>query len=289
MGAMAGEVQYNQLYWFADDGVRLHARDYPGPDDRPPILCLPGLTRNARDFAHVAARLAGQWRVICVDLRGRGESGYAKMPMSYTPLTYMQDIALLFETLAIDRAVFIGSSLGGLVTMLTAISHPTRIAAALINDIGPVIEPAGLQRIRGFAGKSAVWPSWIHAARAVAEMQGHAHPDYDLPKWLEVAKRLCRLTAQGRVVLDYDMQIALPMREPAEPFDFWPAIDALADKPVTILRGELSDILSVETAEAMLARLPKGELVTIPKTGHPPELDELEAVAAIDGLLARVA
>lgn len=286
---MAGGTQYTHVYWWSEDGVRLHARDYPGREDRSPIICIPGLTRNARDFAHVAERLAGEWRVLCVDLRGRGESGYAKLPMSYTPLTYMQDLALLFDELALDRAVLIGTSLGGLVTMLTAISRPDRIAAALINDIGPVIEAEGLARIRGFAGKSAVWPSWVHAARGISEIQAHAHPDYDLSKWVEMAKRMCRLTAQGRVVLDYDMQIAQPMREAAEPFDFWPAIDALADKPVTILRGETSDILSAATAQAMIDRLPQGELISVARTGHPPELDEPEAVAAIDALLARVA
>ncbi len=288
MGAMTGGAQYQDRYWWSGDGVRLHARDYAGRDDRPPIICIPGLTRNARDFAHVAERLAGDWRVICVNLRGRGESGYAKLPMSYTPLTYMQDIAQLFDELSLDRAVFFGTSLGGLVTMITAIAHPGRVAAALINDIGPIIEPAGLDRIRGFAGKSAVWPSWAHAARGIAETQSHAHPEYDLERWIVMAKRMCRLTAQGRIVPDYDMQIAVPMREASEPFDLWPAMAALGSVPVTVLRGETSDILSQSTADAMAAQLGKGAIVTIPGTGHPPELDEPESVAAIDALLARV-
>jgi pimeloyl-ACP methyl ester carboxylesterase len=289
MGAMTGGAQYQDVFWWSEDGVRLHARDYPGRDDRPPIVCIPGLTRNARDFHHVAERLAGEWRVICVDLRGRGESGYAKLPLSYTPLTYMHDVGLLFESLSIAKAVFFGTSLGGLVTMMTALSRPDRIAAALINDIGPVIEEAGLRRIRGFVGKSANWPSWVHAARGIAAMQSHAHPDYDLVKWIEMAKRMCRLTPQGRIVPDYDMQIAVPMREAAEPFDLWPAIDALADKPVTVLRGATSDILSQATAKAMVQKLANGVLASIPLTGHPPELDEPAAVKAIDALLKRVA
>ncbi len=289
MGAMTGTAQYQDIFWWSEDGVRLHARDYPGRADRPPILCIPGLTRNARDFHHVAERLSGEWRVICVDLRGRGESGYAKLPLSYTPLTYLHDIGLLFDSLSIEKAVFFGTSLGGLVTMMTALSRPDRIAAALINDIGPVIEEAGLKRIRGFVGKSANWPSWMHAARGIAATQAHAHPDYDLIKWIEMAKRMCRLTAQGRIVPDYDMQIAVPMREPAEPFDLWPAIDALAAKPVTVLRGAISDILSAETAKAMTKRLNKGVLATIPSTGHPPELDEAAAIKAIDALLKRIA
>jgi pimeloyl-ACP methyl ester carboxylesterase len=289
MGAMAGVKQYEDGYWWSKDGLRLHYRDYPGRADRPPILCLPGLTRNARDFAHVAERLAGEWRVLCVELRGRGESAYAKFPMSYAPLQYLQDLDELFEAISLPKAVFFGTSLGGLLTMLTALQHPERVAGALINDIGPEIEEAGLGRIKGFVGKSASWPSWIHAARGASEVHNHAHPDYSLEQWLTLAKRLYRLTAQGRIVQDYDVKIAEPMRHPTEPFDLWPAIDALGDVPVTVLRGDLSDILSAHTAKAMAKRLKKGTLVTIPRTGHPPELDEPASIKAIDALLAKIA
>ena len=111
---------YENRYWWSNDGVRLHYREYPGPDDRPPILCLPGLTRNARDYDDLARRLSPQWRVIAVDLRGRGESGYAKDPMTYVPLTYVQDIEGLLGELGVARYVAIGTSLGGIVTMLLA-------------------------------------------------------------------------------------------------------------------------------------------------------------------------
>ncbi|WP_416365857.1 alpha/beta fold hydrolase [Sphingomonas aerolata] len=112
---------YENLYWWSRDGLRLHARDYPGGGDgRPPILCLPGLTRNARDFDALAARLAGRWRLIAIDLRGRGESAYAKDPMSYVPLTYVQDVEALLAEHGIDRFVAFGTSLGGIVTMLMA-------------------------------------------------------------------------------------------------------------------------------------------------------------------------
>ena len=288
MGAMVGPAQYEDGYWWSKDGLRLHYRDYPGRDDRPPILCLPGLTRNARDFAHVADRLAGDWRLICVDLRGRGESAFAKFPMSYAPITYLQDIEDLLATLKIDRFVAFGTSLGGLLTMLLALTKPGRIAGALLNDIGPVIEEEGLDRIRGFVGKSGSWPSWMHAARAASNLHGHAHPDYDLPQWIALAKRLFRLTAQGRVIPDYDPRIAEPMRHPTEPVDLWPAFEALGNVPVRILRGATSDILSAETAAAMAKRLPNATLSLIPRTGHPPELDEPAAIKAIDGLLKLV-
>ena len=289
MGSMVGPAQYEDGFWWSKDGLRLHNRDYPGRDDRPPILCIPGLTRNARDFAHVADRLAGDWRLICVDLRGRGESAYAKFPMSYAPITYLQDIEDLLETLKIDRFVAFGTSLGGLLTMLLASAKPGRIAGALLNDIGPVIEEEGLARIRGFVGKSGSWPSWMHAARAASNLHGHAHPDYDLPQWIALAKRLYRLTAQGRIIPDYDPRIAEPIRRPSEPVDLWPAFDALGDVPVSILRGATSDILSAETAATMAKRLPNASLSLIPRTGHPPELDEPAAIKAIDGLLELVA
>ena len=277
-------------YWWSNDGLRLHYRDYPGGDDRPPILCMPGLTRNARDFASTAGRLTGEWRVIAVDLRGRGESAYAKDSLSYAPIVYMQDIEALLAALRIERFVSFGTSLGGLLTMLLAAVRPGRIAGALLNDIGPTLEPAGLARIRTYVGKGATYPTWLHAARAVAENNGAAHPDYSPADWLAMAKRMCRLTPAGRIVWDYDMRIADPFRQPGGEagFDMWKALDALADAPVLTLRGGLSDLFSDETLQAMAARLPKMEAVTLPRVGHTPSLDEPESVAAIDRLLARV-
>jgi len=288
MGAMASQTQHEDGFWWSKDGLRLHYRDYAGRADRPPILCIPGLTRNARDFAHVAERLAGDWRLICVDLRGRGESGYSKLPMSYGPLTYLQDIEDLLETLQIGRFVSFGTSLGGVMTMMLAAHRTGRIAGALLNDIGPIIEQAGLERIRSYVGKSTSWPSWMHAARATENILAAAHPDYEIMQWISLSKRLNRLTAQGRIVPDYDVRIAEPMRHPAEAVDLWPALDALRDVPVHILRGELSDILSADTAAAMVKRLRLARLSIVPRTGHPPELDEPESVKAIDALLAEV-
>lgn len=293
MGGMKGNAQYEDGYWWSKDGLRLHYRDYAAPnrkaDDRPPILCIPGLTRNARDFAHVAGRLAGDWRLICVDLRGRGDSGFSKLPMSYAPLTYLQDLEDLLDTLKIDRFVAFGTSLGALMIMLLASARPGRIAGALLNDLGPVVGEAGLNRIRGFVGKSGNWPSWVHAARAAANVHGDAHPDYDLAQWIALSKRLYRLTAQGRIVPDYDVRISEPMRHPGEAVDLWPAFEALGDVPVKILRGALSDILSAETAKEMVRRLPNASLTTVARHGHPPELDEPASIKAIDALLKSVA
>lgn len=293
MGAagQTGQAGFADGWWQSSDGLRLHYRDYPGRADRPPILCLPGLTRNARDFHAVAARLSGQWRVIAVDFRGRGESGHAREPSSYTPAVYAQDVWALLNELAIDRVTTFGTSLGGIVTMILALTDRTRIAGALLNDIGPVIETAGLERIRAHVGKAGSWPTWLHAARALADANRNIYPRYRLADWLAMAKRLDKLTPAGRIVPDYDKNIAEAFRQPAGStgVDMWPALEALAAAPMLIVRGARSDVLAAATLEEMAKRLPLAESVTIADTGHAPTLDEPEAAAAIDRLLARIA
>jgi pimeloyl-ACP methyl ester carboxylesterase len=278
-------------YWWSNDGLRLHYRDYSGDSSRPPILCIPGLTRNARDFEAVAARLAGAWRVLCVDLRGRGESAYAKDPMTYVPLVYLQDLEALIRTLGLERFVLIGTSLGGILTMLLAAAEKGRVEGALLNDIGPAISEVGLERIRSYVGRSQSWPTWLHAARHFAEQHRAAYPDWDLERWLTYAKRVARLSPSGRVVFDYDMRIAEPMKlpGPATGFDLWGAFAALKGVPTCVLRGETSDILAPETVARMAAEHGALDAVTVGRTGHAPSLDEPEAQAAIDRLLARVA
>ena len=281
---------YSDGYWWSGDGVRLHYRDYPGPADKLPILCLPGLTRNARDFENLAARLSPDWRVIAVELRGRGESGYAKDPMTYVPLAYLQDVERLVDELKLERIVAFGTSLGGILTMLLAATGRPPLAAALLNDVGPELGKAGLERIRTYVGKPAQYPTWMHAARALAEANGEVYPTYGVEDWLAMAKRLHRLTSAGRIVLDYDMKIAEPFRVPGNEAgpDMWRALDALADTPTLIVRGDRSDILAADVADRMTERLHRAELVTVADTGHAPTLDEPEAAGAIDRLLARV-
>ena len=278
-------------YWQSNDGLRLHYRDYPGDPDRHPILCIPGLTRNARDFEGVADRLAGAQRVICVELRGRGESDYARDPMSYLPTTYLQDLEALIRELALRRFILFGTSLGGLMTMFLSMNDGHRIAGALLNDIGPVLETRGLDHIRSYVGRAQSWPTWLHAARFLAEAQRDRYPDWALDQWLVYAKRLCKLTPGGRVVFDYDMRIAEPFRQPGgeADFDLWTAFAGLKGIPTLVVRGELSDLLSPATVERMAAENPALESVTVPRVGHAPTLDEPEATAAIDRLLKRVA
>jgi len=282
-------------YWWSNDGLRLHYRDYAARSDacdtRPPIICFPGLTRNARDFEILAARLSSAWRVLTIDFRGRGDSAYAKDAMTYVPLTYVQDVERLLTDLKIDRFVAIGTSLGGIVTMLLAATGRARIAAAVLNDVGPTIEAAGLDRIRGYVGRGGAYPTWLHAARGIAETNATVFPRYDLIDWLAMAKRTYRLSSNGRIVQDYDKKIAEPFRLPGGEvgIDLWPALAALADTPTLIVRGELSDLLAPETAAEMARRLHRAQIVTVTDVGHAPVLDEPEAAAAIDALLAQVA
>jgi pimeloyl-ACP methyl ester carboxylesterase len=282
---------YENRYWWSNDGLRLHYRDYPGPADRPPILCLPGLTRNARDYHDLARRLSPDWRVIAIDLRGRGDSGYAKDPMSYVPLTYVQDVEALLRELDVARYVAFGTSLGGIVAMLLAGTARERLAGLVLNDVGPEISPEGLSRIRSYVGKSNTWPTWLHAARAVAEANESVYPDFQLEDWLAMAKRLYRLNSAGRIVLDYDMKIAEPFRVPGNEAgpDMWRALEGLKTVPTLLVRGATSDVLAANVAERMAGVLEQGDLLTIPATGHAPTLDEPEAIAAIDRLLARIA
>jgi pimeloyl-ACP methyl ester carboxylesterase len=284
---------FEDRYWESADGVRLHYRDYGGgAAGRPPVVCLPGLTRNARDYDALARRLTPDWHVIAVNLRGRGGSAAARDPLSYVPGTYVTDVQLLLDELGVRRFVAVGTSLGGIVTMLLAAAGRHRVAGAVLNDIGPAIEPGGLARIRGYVGRNVWHPTWMHAARALAEAHGDVYPRYGIEDWLAMAKRLYRLNSAGRVVLDYDMKIAEPFRVPgneAAP-DLWRTLYHLAGRPVLLVRGARSDILSHATAEQMLLRLGgRAELVTVPDVGHAPTLDEPEVQPGLDRLLSAIA
>lgn len=285
---------WSDHYWWSSDGVRLHARVYAGPDateSAPPILCMPGLARNARDFEKLAPHIAKRRKVIVIEFRGRGESAYAKDPMTYVPLTYVQDVVAMLAELGIERFASIGTSLGGLVSMLMAATLPGRLVGAVLNDVGPELEAAGLNRIRDYIGAGGSQPTWMHAARAFADLNGAIYPGYDIHDWLRLTKRTHRLTAEGRIVTDYDKQIAAPLRVPGggdAAADLWPVYRALGDIPLLILRGELSDILARSAGEKMVAELPRARLVEVPGVGHAPTMDEPEALAAIDAWVAEL-
>ena len=290
-------AEFEDRHWTSEDGLRLHFRDYAGPPGtsgaKAPIVCIPGLTRNARDFEDLAEKLAVRRRVLCLDLRGRGDSAYAKDPATYNPLTYVGDLRALLDQAGIARFVAIGTSLGGLVALLFAAGQAERLTGAVFNDVGPEVSGAGLARIGGYVGQGRSFETWMHAARALQESQGEMFPDFAIADWLTLAKRAMTLGSNGRIVFDYDMKISEPLATPilpsadAAPPDLWPCWRALAGRPVLVLRGALSVILAPEIAARMIAELPDAVLVTLPRIGHAPTLDEPETVAAIERLLDR--
>ena len=286
---------YEDRFWTSRDGVKLHFRDYAGPDSpdagaKPPVICLHGLTRNARDFERLAPRLAARRRVLCPDMRGRGDSEYARDSASYNPPQYCEDLLALLEQEGISRFVAVGTSLGGLMTMGLALAAPERIAGAVLNDVGPRLEPAGLSRILDYVGQGRNFPTWVHAARAIEDTHGAVYPGQPLDFWIGKAKRMMTLASNGRIVFDYDMKIAEPLREldVENQMELWPAWQALAGRPLLVLRGALSDLFGEATLKRMIECVPDAEALTLANVGHAPTLDEPEAVAAIEGLLARV-
>lgn len=285
-------ARYEDCSWTSADGLTLHYRDYPAPAGTTalPVLCLHGLTRNARDFAALAEHLSATRRVIVPEMRGRGLSDYAPNSDSYTPITYVADVEKLLAEQGITRLCVVGTSMGGLMTMLMAQGAPGRMAAVVMNDIGPEVDAVGLARISGYVGQGRSYPTWIHAARSLAEVHGAAFPDYDLDMWLDMAKRTMVVTQNGRISYDYDIAIAEPFAKPgnAAPPNLWLAFEALRGVPMLLVRGELSDLLSPGTVRQMETRNPAMTVITVPRVGHAPTLDEPEVVAAIDALFAGV-
>lgn len=284
------ESTFQDRYWTSPDGLKLHFRDYPGDTTKLPVLCLHGLTRNARDFELLAAHISPSRRVLAIDVRGRGDSEYAKDSATYNPATYVGDVLALLAQEGIERFVLIGTSMGGLMTMLLAAVAPGRIAGAVLNDIGPEVDPAGIDRIREYLGQARSFPTWMHAARTLQEVHGGSHPGFAIEDWLVMAKRCMVIQQNGRIGFDYDMAIAEPFKDAdgAVPPDLWPAFDGLKGVPLLIVRGGASDLLKPDTLDRMLARHGDAEAVVIPNVGHAPTLDESAAVAGIDRLLDRV-
>lgn len=278
--------RYEDRYFTVRDGLRLHYRDYPGEANRPPILCLHGLTRNARDWAAFGERYSPVHRVLALEFRGRAGSDYDPVPKRYNPVTYAADVIEMLDQLDIEQAIFVGTSLGGLVTMVIAATAPARIRAAILNDVGPDVDASGVGRILTYVGKDVRFRSWEEAADAIAANYGASFERYSQEDWVNMAKRNCREEG-GEIRFDYDMAIAEPFKTagPVPQVDLWPLFTALGQKPLLVVRGERSDLLTAATAAKMQAVAPGMKLTVIPGVGHAPELSEPEAVMAIDRFL----
>jgi pimeloyl-ACP methyl ester carboxylesterase len=183
--------------------------------------------------------------------------------------------------------VFVGTSLGGLVTMVIAAMAPQRIAAAILNDVGPDVDPGGIERILTYVGKDRRFSSWDEAAEALAATHGTSFERYTHEDWVKMAKRNCR-EEMGQICFDYDMAIAEPFKTagPTPQVDLWPLFAALAQKPLLVVRGAKSDLLTAATAARMQEAAPGMKIATVSSIGHAPELNEAEAVAAIDKFLS---
>jgi pimeloyl-ACP methyl ester carboxylesterase len=279
-----------------EDGLALYARDYAPllPETGLPVICLHGLTRNSRDFEVVAPRIAALGRrVVAPDMRGRGRSANDPDPAHYVPTVYAQDVIALMDKFEIGRAVFAGTSMGGLITMVLATMAPDRIAAAILNDVGPKLNAAGLARIATYVGRTQPVGSWSEAAEAVRAIAGPAYParaeDQDF--WLAFARRTFHEREDGLYEADYDPHIALAFAdfdEDAPPPDLTPLFSALAARPMLCVRGGLSDLLSESVLAEMRAIKPDLLAVTVPDVGHAPMLDEPEAWDAVLDFLAKV-
>ncbi len=295
-GAPIGIGGYEERVIATVDGLALYARDYPqlAPETGAAVVCLHGLTRNSRDFEIIAPRIAALGRrVIVPDMRGRGKSASDPDPAHYVPAVYAQDVLKLLDSLGIAKSVFVGTSMGGLITMVIAATNPERIAASVLNDVGPQLNTSGLARIANYVGHVQPVASWNDAAAAARSTNGAAFPDRldDDAFWQAFARRTFRARDDGRFELDYDPHIALAFADfdaDAPPADLMAYFEALAKAPVLSVRGGLSDILSQEAVERMRAVNDRVDAVTVEGIGHAPQLDEPDAWDAVLNFLAKV-
>lgn len=291
MTAMQSTAPYRDLFYTSQDGLRLFAKDFGERTSKQvPAICLPGLTRNSKDFEALASHLSATRRVLCPDLRGRGRSQYCESWSDYTPQNEMLDVLDLMGAAGIHQAAFIGTSRGGIVTMLLAAQRPNAVRGAVLNDIGPEVSIDGLKRIAGYAGAMEAPATWTEAAFKLRMMNERNFPTLTSNDWYEQARRT--FAEEGSVPkIDYDAKIGTALRKGLEAAngalpDMWPQFKALGHAPALVIRGENSDILSAETMQRMEKQHPKITGVTVKDRGHVPFLDEAEALTAIDTFFA---
>jgi len=285
--------KFTDHFFSTEDGPRISYRIYPatgGEETGAPILCMAGLTRNLSDFDELAPRLAMMGRqVITTSQRGRGKSDIETDPSRYNPMIYTGDMLALLDHLEIKKAIFIGTSLGGLMTMFAAFGAPERIKGAVINDIGPELDPKGIARIASYVGKTDPVTDWDQAAIRLKEINGAAFPKRDdMEFWLDLAKKTYRKTETGKLELDYDPAISAAATNVADFPDLWPFFDALKPIPTLVIRGQISDLLSTETLEKMQARNRKLKTAIVPDIGHAPFLTEEQSWPAIRDFIKQI-
>jgi pimeloyl-ACP methyl ester carboxylesterase len=284
---------WRDIFYESFDDLRLHARHYPAPDEQfRSVICLPGLTRNARDFHTLATYLSTHpekpRNVYCLDYRGRGQSQHDPNWRNYVPYTELIDALDFLTVRGLHQVGIVGTSRGGIIAMMMAALRPTAMGAVVLNDIGPVIETLGLARIVSYVGRMPVPKTWADAVMIMREINGRGFPDFTDAQWDQMARGVFE-ERKGRLVLSYDRKLAraLGSIDLSRPLpDMWPQFIALGQVPVFVLRGEHSDVLSAETLEAMVERHPNLRAMTVPEQGHAPALQEQEPVEAIGAFFA---
>lgn len=301
---------FTPISYTSSDGLALYARDYrpaaagthpdaadagAGADQaaRLPVICIHGLTRNSADFDELAPELAAMGRrVIAVDVRGRGHSAHDPNPDNYKPEVYAGDIVRLMETLGLPRAVFVGTSMGGLITMTLAARRLDLIAGAVLNDVGPVLSVRGLQRIAGYAGRCNAVGSWDEAAAYLRDINACAFPANSSEEWGKWARRAFEPKDDGQLALRYDPNIANALQSgKLRPTSLSArmAFRKLARRrPTLLVRGALSDLVEQEQADWMRKAAPELHYAEVPDIGHAPMLTEPEALAAIRAFLSKL-
>jgi pimeloyl-ACP methyl ester carboxylesterase len=280
------------IHYTSRDGLRLYARHYPVPGSlRRPVVCLAGLTRNARDFHDLASVLSRQDEtgrdVFCLDYRGRGRSEHDPNWKNYSILVELND-ALDFMTMkGLDRAAVIGTSRGGLITMLMGVLRPNALGAVVLNDIGPVIEREGLARIVAYVGRVPLPADWQEATQLIYEMNRRQFTAVPTEQWEEFARQIFN-DDNGLPASSYDPRLAkaISMMDGPTP-ELWPQFAALAHVPMLTIRGENSDILSQKTVSEMQARHPRFAALTVRGQGHAPLLKDAPTIGAVAAFLAR--
>ncbi len=275
------------IFVTAQDGLRLHVREYGRRTASGlPVVCLPGLARTVADFEALAPVLANgrpDRRVIAIDSRGRGQSEYDGNPENYNVAVELGDVATVLTALGIGPAVFIGSSRGGILTMLLGVAHPTAVAGAVLHDIGPVIEPKGLARIKSYVGKLPQPRNFADGADILRRLFDAQFPKLAAGQWLAAAQRTWKVD-DGELVPTYDVRLARTLAE----FDIerplpsmWNEFDALARVPMLVIRGANSDILSAATVTAMAARRAQMQIIEVADQGHVPLLDGTDLMTQV--------
>lgn len=281
---------YQDFWYTSADQLRLYARDYGDKSQATTLVCIPGLTRNSADFEDLCESLVESFRILAVDLRGRGRSAFDPNPRNYQPGVYALDIVALLNAASVDKAIFIGTSLGGLVSMILGATEPARVQAIVLNDVGPQLNPEGLARIQSYLTDYTEVQNWEEAVARTRDTQESALPGLSDQEWEEFTKRLYKVDESGKPVLNYDRDIAVLFEERDEsdpPADLWEVFSLLHEIPILALRGEFSDIISTETLDKMRASHAGLDVVEIKNRGHAPLLNEPDAVSAIKEFISK--